>query len=210
MIVLLPVYMEFVGTPHGFWTAPLVLVYTLAIGLLMVSRVPTWSGKLIGRRIPRDLVLPLFVVVVLAGRVSRQLPLGDDDGLTLVYLASLPFSWNAFHRRVRGDRARRRKASISDVLRSLSARTRRSSGTSGKASRRARSARSGAARRHRGKQPTHVLEPRSSLEGELHLLGAGRGVFRMGRAMRPFRRSSVDRVQSRKRRLTFYYGLTHS
>ena len=56
MIVLLPVYMEFVGTPHGFWTAPLVLVYTLAIGLLMVSRVPTWSGKLVGRRIPRDLV----------------------------------------------------------------------------------------------------------------------------------------------------------
>ena len=66
MTVLLPVYMEFVGTPHGFWTAPLVLVYTLAIGLLMVSLVPTWSGKLIGRRISRDMVLPLFVVVVVA------------------------------------------------------------------------------------------------------------------------------------------------
>src|SRR5262245_25593421 len=35
--VLLPVYMEFVGTPHGFWTAPLVLIYTIAIGFLMVS-----------------------------------------------------------------------------------------------------------------------------------------------------------------------------
>ena len=72
MTVLLPVYMEFVGTPHGFWTAPLVLVYTLAIGLLMVSRVPTWSGKLIGRRISRDMVLPLFVVVVVARRASSS------------------------------------------------------------------------------------------------------------------------------------------
>ena len=26
----------------------------------MVSRVPTWSGKLVGRRMPRDMVAPLF------------------------------------------------------------------------------------------------------------------------------------------------------
>ena len=55
MIVLLPVYVEFVGMPHGFLTAPLVVVYTVLIALLMVSRVPTWSGKLIGQRIPREL-----------------------------------------------------------------------------------------------------------------------------------------------------------
>ena len=38
----------------------------------MVSRVPTWSGKLIGRRIPRDMVVPLFVcgVLVVAFLVS--------------------------------------------------------------------------------------------------------------------------------------------
>ena len=45
MIVLLPVYIEFVGTPHGFWTAPLVLVYTLAIGLLMVSHAADLVGQ---------------------------------------------------------------------------------------------------------------------------------------------------------------------
>ena len=84
MTVLLPVYMEFVGTPHGFWTAPLVLVYTLAIGLLMVSRVPTWSGKLVGRRIPRDMVLPLFVCGVLVVAFLVSFPWETLTLLTLV------------------------------------------------------------------------------------------------------------------------------
>ena len=65
MIVLLPIYVEFVAVPHGFLTAPVVFVYTIAIGLLMVSKLPTWSGKLVGRRISRELVTPLFVSGVL-------------------------------------------------------------------------------------------------------------------------------------------------
>jgi CDP-diacylglycerol--serine O-phosphatidyltransferase len=104
MISLLPVYMEFVGTPHGFWTAPLVLVYTLAIGLLMVSRVPTWSGKLVGRRVPRDQVLPLFVVVVLVVALLVSYPWEMLTALTIAYLASLPFSWNAWERLTKADR----------------------------------------------------------------------------------------------------------
>ena len=105
--VLLPVYMEFVGTPHGFWTAPLVLVYTLAIALLMVSRLPTWSGKLIGHHIPRDLVLPIFVVGVVAVALLVTYPWQTATIATLAYLASLPFSWSAFHRRSKaeGDKA---------------------------------------------------------------------------------------------------------
>ena len=80
MIVFLPVYLEFVGAPHGFLTAPIVIVYTLAVALLLVSRFPTWSSKLIGRRIRRDLVLPLFVLVVLVVALLSELPMADDDG----------------------------------------------------------------------------------------------------------------------------------
>jgi len=105
--VLLPVYMEFVGTPRGFWTAPLVLVYTLAVGLLMVSRLPTWSGKLIGRRIRRDFVLPIFVVGVLAVALFVTYPWQTATVATLAYLASLPLSWSAFVRRERADRERK-------------------------------------------------------------------------------------------------------
>jgi CDP-diacylglycerol--serine O-phosphatidyltransferase len=98
MIVFLPVYLEFVGAPHGFLTAPLVIVYTLAIALLLVSRVPTWSGKLIGRQIPRDMVLPLFVVVVLIVALLLSFPWETMAVLTLAYLAALPLSWRSFHR----------------------------------------------------------------------------------------------------------------
>ena len=105
MTVLLPLYVELMGAPHGLWTAPLVLVYTLAIGLLMVSRVPTWSGKLIGRRIPRDMVLPFFVVAVLVVAFLATFPWHTAAILSLAYLASLPFSWKAFQRRLGVDAA---------------------------------------------------------------------------------------------------------
>ena len=105
--VLLPVYMEFVGTPHGFWTAPLVLVYTLAIALLMVSRLPTWSGKLIGHRVPRDIVLPIFVIGVVAVALLVSYPWQTATIATLAYLASLPFSWSAFHRRSKAEAGKR-------------------------------------------------------------------------------------------------------
>lgn len=105
MTVLLPVYIELVGTPHGFWTAPVVLIYTIAIALLMVSRVPTWSGKLVGRRVPRDLVLPLFVVVVIVAAFFVTFPWETMAILTIMYLAALPLSWNAYHRRLHADAA---------------------------------------------------------------------------------------------------------
>lgn len=101
MIVMLPLYVELVALPHGWLTAPIVWVYTIGIGLLMVSRVPTWSAKLIGNRMPRDLVLPLFVagVVIVASLVSfTWLTMLI---LALAYLGSLPLSWKSYQRRER-------------------------------------------------------------------------------------------------------------
>jgi CDP-diacylglycerol--serine O-phosphatidyltransferase len=103
MTVMLPIYLEYVGTPHGRWTAPIVLVYTLAIGLLMVSRVPSWSGKLIGKRISRDMVLPTFVLVVLCVAFLLSFPFETMTVLTFAYLACLPLSWNSWQRQTRAD-----------------------------------------------------------------------------------------------------------
>ena len=105
MIVFLPVYAEFVGAPHGLHTTPIVILYTLFVAMLMVSRFPTWSSKLIGRRIRRDLVLPLFVLVVLVVAFLLSFPWQTMTVLSLVYLASLPLSWRAFHRRLAADAA---------------------------------------------------------------------------------------------------------
>ena len=105
MIAMLPIYLEFVGVPHGVLTAPVVLVYTLAIGLLMVSRVPTWSGKTVGRRIPRDYVLPVFVLAVIYAALLFSFPFETMAISSFVYLGCLPLWWTTYHRRLAAEAA---------------------------------------------------------------------------------------------------------
>src|SRR5246500_714667 len=47
--VLLPVYLEFLGGSDGLLTVWLTFFYTLVIALLMVSRLPVFSGKRVGK-----------------------------------------------------------------------------------------------------------------------------------------------------------------
>jgi len=61
--VLLPIYLASLGAP--IFPAIATAVYTLAIAFLMVSRLPVFSGKTVGRRVPPEMVLPAFVFVVL-------------------------------------------------------------------------------------------------------------------------------------------------
>jgi CDP-diacylglycerol--serine O-phosphatidyltransferase len=63
--VLLPIYLALLGMPTGLVVVWVTFFYTLLIALLMVSRLPVFSGKRVGKRVPPELVLPVFVVVVL-------------------------------------------------------------------------------------------------------------------------------------------------
>jgi CDP-diacylglycerol--serine O-phosphatidyltransferase len=105
LIVLLPVYLEYLDLPHSSFTAPIVLVYTIAVGLLMVSRMPTWSGKKFGARVPREAVLPLFVLVVVLAASLLSYPWHVLAAGALVYLAALPIGWRAWQKHKREDRA---------------------------------------------------------------------------------------------------------
>ncbi len=101
IVVLLPVYLEHLGLeivrgfPVGLYFA---LGYTVLIAFLMVSTIPTFSGKLMGERISRELVLPTFVLAVGLVALLVTYPYGTLTGLTLVYLASVPWSWKRFQR----------------------------------------------------------------------------------------------------------------
>jgi CDP-diacylglycerol--serine O-phosphatidyltransferase len=99
LLVMLPLYVEFVGLPRSMLTTPLTFAYTIGVGLLMVSRVKTWSGKLVGRRIARDMVVPLFVCGVLITAFLVSYPWQTLSVGALAYLGSLPFSWLTFNRR---------------------------------------------------------------------------------------------------------------
>src|SRR5262245_32226206 len=93
--VLLPIYVTFLGAPHLAFAAPLVLFYTLAIAFLMVSRLPVFSGKRVGKRVAPELVLPLFVVVVLFFALLIDYPWQVLTTGTIIYLASLPVGFMA-------------------------------------------------------------------------------------------------------------------
>ena len=101
--VLLPIYVTFLGLPHLAFTAPLVLFYTLAIAFLMVSRLPVFSGKRVGKRVAPELVLPLFVVVVLFFALLIAYPWPVLTTATIVYLASLPFGFMSYRNHQRRD-----------------------------------------------------------------------------------------------------------
>ncbi len=91
IILLLPIYVQDLGL-HVPSLTPLVLIYTLAIALLMVSRVPTFSGKLIGQRIKREYVLPVFVLAALFIGVLLTYPALTLTVGSVTYLAVIPLS----------------------------------------------------------------------------------------------------------------------
>ncbi len=101
VIALLPLYLELLGAPHGAWTGPLAMAYLVAIGLLMISRVPTWSGRMIGRMIPRDLVAPIFITAVIVFALLFSFTWLALTIGTLAYLAVIPISWRAWREQMR-------------------------------------------------------------------------------------------------------------
>jgi CDP-diacylglycerol--serine O-phosphatidyltransferase len=89
--LLLPIYAQNLGL-HLPSLTPLVFFYTLAIALLMVSKVPTFSGKLIGQKIPREYVPPVFVAAALFMAMLVTYPYFTLTVGSLLYLAVIPLS----------------------------------------------------------------------------------------------------------------------
>jgi CDP-diacylglycerol---serine O-phosphatidyltransferase len=101
--VLLPIYLNFLGVSNGLVTVWLTFLYTLAIALLMVSRLPVFSGKRVGKRVPPDMVLPVFVVVVLFFALLISYPWAVLTIGSVAYLGCLPFGWLAYRNYQRKD-----------------------------------------------------------------------------------------------------------
>lgn len=113
IIALLPVYLdqlEFLQVRSG-WPIYFVLAYALLIAFLMVSTIPTYSGKLLGERISREWVMPIFV---LAGAVVALLvtyPYATLTIGTLLYLSLIPLSFRRYRSQMRDMEAEAERAS---------------------------------------------------------------------------------------------------
>jgi len=103
-LVMLPMYLGFLGIiPDAKAAAPYVLVFTAFIAFLIISKVPTFSGKGFDQRIARDLVLPILAgsvlfTVLLISYPWELLTLG-----IIGYLISLPISWRIYKRHLKAD-----------------------------------------------------------------------------------------------------------
>ena len=96
--VLLPIYLYFLGAPDGLLTVWVTFFYTLTIALLMVSRLPVFSGKRVGKRVPPEMVLPVFVVVVALFALLISYPWIVLTIGTVAYLAFLPLGLLSYRR----------------------------------------------------------------------------------------------------------------
>lgn len=99
LLVLLPLYLDGIGIPGIQSLAPAILGYTLGIALLMVSFVPTYSGKLLGQRVAREYVLPVFILAAMFVAVLLTYPYFTLAGGTLLYLAVIPLSFMSYRKR---------------------------------------------------------------------------------------------------------------
>lgn len=91
LLVLLPVYVGFLGVAPDWITASIVSAYTIVIGFLMVSNLPVWAAKSVGG-IARTAVMPIMLLVVLFVAALANFTWITLTISALCYLAFLPFS----------------------------------------------------------------------------------------------------------------------
>ena len=77
-----------------------IAVFVILIAVLMVSRVPTFSGKSIAR-VPREYVLPILAVMALVIVLLVSFPWETLAVAAAVYLALIPVSVLSYYRRKR-------------------------------------------------------------------------------------------------------------
>ncbi|MEM6382522.1 MAG: CDP-diacylglycerol--serine O-phosphatidyltransferase [Pseudomonadota bacterium] len=102
LLALLPMYFALLG---GRWLTELPLFvagYIVVIGLLMVSSLPTLSGKRFGARLPSDSVLPIMVAGAALIALLVAFTWHVLIALSLLYLALLPVGVMLFRRMAAG------------------------------------------------------------------------------------------------------------
>jgi CDP-diacylglycerol--serine O-phosphatidyltransferase len=110
--VLLPIYLAFLGLPVP--PVPLIALYTLLIAVLMVSRLPVFSGKTIRMRVPPEMVLPVFVGVIFFIALLISYPWYILSVGSVLYLLSLPAGWKSY--RDQAHKVTAPEAALADAL----------------------------------------------------------------------------------------------
>ena len=92
LLVMLPLYLDFIGISFLKTLPLLIAIHCFFVAFLMVSRVPTFSGKRMGLRIDREMVMPILLLVGFAAAVILNYPWYGFTAIALAYLAVIPLS----------------------------------------------------------------------------------------------------------------------
>lgn len=102
LLVMLPLYLDFIGFSALRGLPVLVALMCIFVAFLMVSRVPTFSGKRMSLRIDREMVLPILVLVGMIAAVVMNYPWYAFTAIALGYLVALPVSISRYrHHKMR-------------------------------------------------------------------------------------------------------------
>ncbi|MBB3235248.1 CDP-diacylglycerol--serine O-phosphatidyltransferase [Phyllobacterium endophyticum] len=105
MLVMLPVYLGFLGFAPTRAIAFAASAYTVAVAVLMISRLPVYSGKAAGTRLRSDWVMPSFLFIVLYVAFLMSYTWETLTLTAIGFFLSLPFSARAWKRYEATDRA---------------------------------------------------------------------------------------------------------
>ena len=108
--VLLPLYLDGLQLFDVRSMHLAISIYTLCMAGLLVSTLPTFSGKLLGERISREWVMPILVGVTGVVGLLVTYPYATMTVVVLTYLGLIPFSMHRYRRHQRADDAEATRA----------------------------------------------------------------------------------------------------
>jgi CDP-diacylglycerol--serine O-phosphatidyltransferase len=94
MLVLLPMFFSFLFSNAPLIPVGLICLYMICIGLLMISRIPTWSFKIVS--VPRDKAKFLYVGFVLIVASLFTYAWATLVLLDLAYIIGVIWAWRTF------------------------------------------------------------------------------------------------------------------
>lgn len=101
--VMLPFYLYFLGVPVTDYGAPFVALYTLALAFLTISTVPMYAGKTLGSRVPRAMVAPILLAVIVVVALLVAYPFEVLSLIVIAYFALVPVSVSRYRMLQRAD-----------------------------------------------------------------------------------------------------------
>jgi CDP-diacylglycerol---serine O-phosphatidyltransferase len=105
LLALSPLYYQFLGFyADAHEHAKLIAAFLALIAVLMISRVPTFSGKTL-TRVPREAVLPILAAMAMGALFLVSYPWESLALLAAFYFVLIPVSYLSYRKRKKGTKA---------------------------------------------------------------------------------------------------------